>query len=215
VVDIETLNKLQPHFNETIDFADHSLDRSKTRRKRAFVKRIWKMTVRHPLVPLALRLAVMLMSIMSLAIASRIALIAEVDSEAPPQDESDVIDRGSSKGQAIMAIIVDCCAIPYIAWMLWDEYTGKPLGLRPAASKIWLILLDLFFIVFKSASTALTFEILIHHDDDSDNSIKLNKALATFMFLGLLTWITTFIINIFRAVERLGGGENQRRGSSV
>jgi hypothetical protein len=214
VVDIETLNKLQPHFNETIDIPDSSLDKSKPRRKRTFIKRTWKMTVRHPLVPLALRLAVMLTSIISLAIACRIALIAEVDSVGRRQDEDDNIDRGSSKGQAIMAIIVDCCAIPYIAWMLWEEYTGKPLGLRPAASKIWLILLDLFFIVFKSASTALTFEILIHHDD-SKRSIDLNKALATFMFLGLITWITTFIINIFRAVERLGGGENQGGGSSV
>jgi len=158
------------------------------------------MIIRHSLVPLASRLAVMLTSIIALAIAGNMLRLLRNDP-----------DRSTESGQAIAAAVVDSVAIPYIAFMIKDEYTGKPLGLRPASAKIGLILLDLFFIVFKSASTALAFEVLIHHNiRDADATMRqLSKALTAFMVLGLVAWISTFIINIFRAVERLGGGENE------
>ncbi|KEZ41258.1 Uncharacterized protein SAPIO_CDS7348 [Scedosporium apiospermum] len=203
VVDIETLNKLQPNFNERIDVPSHTHDRqARSRRERAMTlyRRLWKMIIRHSLVPLASRLAVMLTSIIALAIAGTMLRLLRNDP-----------DRSTESGQAIAAAVVDSVAIPYIAFMIKDEYTGKPLGLRPASAKIGLILLDLFFIVFKSASTALAFEVLIHHNiRDADATMRqLSKALTAFMVLGLVAWISTFIINIFRAVERLGGGENE------
>ena len=203
VVDFETLDKLQPNFNQRIDVPSHSHERlggSRGERAIAFYKRLWKMIIRHSLVPLASRLAVMLTSIIGLAISGSMIRMLRDDP-----------DKATESGQAIAAAAVDSVAIPYIAFMLKDEYTGKPLGLRPASAKIGLILLDLFFIVFKSASTALAFEVLIHHNiRDADVKMRsLSQALTAFMLLGLVAWITTFIINIFRAVERLGGGENE------
>lgn len=203
VVDFETLDKLQPNFNQRIDVPSHTHDRiGRSRRERtiAFYKRLWKMIIRHSLVPLASRLAVMLTSIVGIAITGSMIRLLRDDP-----------DKATESGQAIAAAAVDSVAIPYIAFMIKDEYTGKPLGLRPPAAKIGLILLDLVFIVFKSASTALAFEVLIHHNiRDADKRMRsLSQALTAFMLLGLLAWVITFIINIFRAVERLGGGENE------
>ena len=203
VIDAETLNKLQPNFNHRVDVPTHIHDRvSKSRRDRfvSFYKRGWKMIIRHSLVPLVLRVAVMLTSIIALAVSGSMLRLLRNDP-----------DRGTEAGQCIAAVVVDSIAIPYIAFMVKDEYTGKPLGLRPASAKIGLILLDLFFIVFKSASTALAFEVLIHHNiNDQDVTMRqLSKALTAFMFIGLIAWMSNFIINIFRAVERLGGGENE------
>ncbi|SPN99630.1 uncharacterized protein DNG_02482 [Cephalotrichum gorgonifer] len=203
VVDVETLNRLQPNFNHLVEVPSHNHEKgSRSRRERSIslYRRGWKMIIRHSLVPLALRLVVMVTSIVALGVSGSILQRLRNDP-----------DRGTESGQAIAAAVVDSIAIPYIAFMLKDEYTGKPLGLRPALAKISLILLDLFFIVFKSASTALAFEVLIHHNiTDHDQTMRqLSKALTAFMFLGLVAWISTFIINIFRAVERLGGGENE------
>lgn len=117
-------------------------------------------------------------------------------------------DRDSAeRTQSVVAIAVDSLAIPYIAYMIWDEYTGKPLGLRTAVSKISLILLDLFFIIFKSASTALAFESLIYHNVGASMVRELARVLAAFMLIGLIAWTMNFLVNVFRTVERLGGGE--------
>lgn len=203
IIDEETLNKLQPNFNHRVDVPTHIHDRVSKSRRDQFIslyKRGWKMIIRHSLVPLALRLAVMLTSIVALGVSG--SMLRRLRNDP---------DRGTESGQAIAAVIVDSIAIPYIAFMLKDEYMGKPLGLRPASAKIGLILLDLFFIVFKSASTALAFEVLIHHNinDDDPEMRQLSKALTAFMFIGLVAWMSNFTINIFRAVERLGGGENE------
>lgn len=122
--------------------------------------------------------------------------------------------ESAERAQSLMAIVVDCVAIPYIGYMLWDEYTGKPLGLRSAVSKMSLIMLDLFFIIFKSASTALAFESLAYHSVEETTVRKLAKALATFMLIALISWTMNFTVNIFRTVERLGGGDDNddRRG---
>ena len=157
------------------------------------------MIIRHSLVPLALRLAVMLTSIVALAVSG--SMLRRLRNDP---------DRGTESGQAIAAVVVDSIAIPYIAFMLKDEYTGKPLGLRPAAAKIGLILLDLFFIVFKSASTALAFESVVYHNLKQADIRALSKTLAVFQLVGLIAWDMTFTVNIFRTVERLGGGEDDK-----
>lgn len=212
VIDAETLNSLQPNFNHRVEVPTHIHDRASKSRRGRFIslyKRGWKMIIRHSLVPLALRLAVMLTSIVALAVSG--SMLRRLRNDP---------DRGTESGQAIAAVVVDSIAIPYIAFMLKDEYTGKPLGLRPAAAKIGLILLDLFFIVFKSASTALAFEVLIHHNNreksgHDETMRRLSEALTALMFIGLVAWMSTFIINIFRAVERLGGGEKESEISRV
>ena len=155
--------------------------------------------MRHSLSPLLFRLAVMVTSIIALGIAGRIYHV-----------EDSVDPESAERTQSIVAIVVDCVAVPYIGYMIWDEYTGKPLGLRSGVSKISLILLDLFFIIFKSASTALAFESLVYHNAKENTLRSLAKALATFMLVGLIAWTMNFTVNIFRTVERLGGGDEER-----
>jgi hypothetical protein len=199
VVDYQVLNTLQPNFNRDTDM-DVSFTRpykSRGEKTLALPKRIWNVAVRHTLSPLIFRLTVMVTSILAMGIAARIYKV------------EGTLRKDSAEGtQSLVAVIVDCVAIPYSAYMIWDEYTGKPLGLRSAISKISLILLDLFFIIFKSASTALAFESLLYHNIHSTEIQNLADALAAFMLIGLIAWTMNLTVNIFRTVERLGGGEN-------
>ncbi|CAM1511296.1 Fc.00g088090.m01.CDS01 [Cosmosporella sp. VM-42] len=199
VVDVETLNKLQPTFNRPIasPYNPNETRAPLRRRTLAPYKRIWNMILRHSLAPLLFRLVVMITSILALGISARIHELEDVDSTGTAEET-----------QSIVAVVVDCVAIPYIGYMIWDEYTGKPLGLRSVVSKISLILLDLFFIIFKSASTALAFESLVYHNLTDHRVKNLSKALAAFMLIGLMAWTMNFAVNIFRTVERLGGGED-------
>jgi hypothetical protein len=200
VVDVETLNKLQPTFNKEMDILQYPLDQKASRRRRtvALYKQVWKIAVHHPFSPLAFRLIVMITSLIALAIAARMF-----------EYENGFRNESAERSQAIVAIAVDTVAIPYIGYMLWDEYTGKPLGLRPPVQKISLILMDLFFIILKSASTALAFEALVYHNAEEGLVRHLSKSLASFMLVGLISWTMTFIVNVFRTVERLGGGEDE------
>lgn len=202
LVDAEMLEKLQPNFGRRPmegEYEDMAAKASKRRRAIAPYKRVWNVVMRHSLSPLLFRLIVMVTSILVLGVAGRIYYL------------EDSFDKDSAeRTQSVVAIVVDCVAIPYIGYMIWDEYTGKPLGLRSAVSKMSLILLDLFFIIFKSASTALAFESLIYHNVTEATVRELAKALAAFMLIGLIAWTMTFSVNIFRTVERLGGGEDER-----
>jgi hypothetical protein len=198
VVDVKVLDEQQPTFNRPVDYFTKPLDAKTSRRTKtiALYKRVWRMIIHHSLVPLLFRLVVMVTSLICLGIAARIYEI-----EDQQQNES------SQRTQSIVAVAIDCVAIPYIGYMLWDEYTGAPLGLRPVTQKISLILMDLFFIIFKSASTSLAFEALVYHNSEEGLVRHLSKALASFMLVGLIAWTFNFIVNVFRTVERLGGGE--------
>ncbi|KAK7432683.1 hypothetical protein QQZ08_000893 [Neonectria magnoliae] len=200
VVDVDVLDKLQPNFGNPAFQPYNVLDARIPRKKRALApyKRVWNMVIRHSLSPLVFRLTVMVTSMVALGIAARIHQIEDVDSNDTAEET-----------QSIVAVAVDCVAIPYLGYMIWDEYTGKPLGLRSAVSKFSLILLDLFFIIFKSASTALAFESLVYHNLEHASVRNLSKALAAFMLIGLITWTMNFAVNIFRTVERLGGVEDE------
>ena len=163
---------------------------------------MWRILLRHPLVPLLFRSIVIVASLISLAVAAAIY-----------EHESKQTTQSAEKTQSIVAIVIDVVAIPYIGYMLWDEYTGKPLGLRPTNQKIALILLDLFFIIFKSASTALAFESLVYHNNRGEALIqRLSSALAAFMFIGLMSWTMNFTVNVFRTVARLGSSEDGSHG---
>ena len=118
---------------------------------------------------------------------------------------------------AEMAIIVDAIAIAYIVYVTWDEYTGKPLGLRSARAKMRLIFLDLFFIVFQSANLALAFESLSDTDGaclasvsdtngrtgnsasrKNDDICSRQRGLASVLLIALITWLLTFAISVLR-----------------
>lgn len=199
VVSPEYLNDLYPNFNrQTALDLDMSRPRQ-SRRGRALApsKRLWMMALRHSLSPLFFRITVIITSIIALGVAARIYKL-EISEDR----------HGAESTQSIFAVAVDTVAIPYSTYMIWDEYTGKPLGLRSAVDKMALILLDLFFIVFKSASTALAFEALVYHDVLLFSIRQLANALAAFMLIGLLAWTMNLSVNVFRVIEKLGGRED-------
>lgn len=202
IVDPEMLEKIQPGFNNPVDTPrlPGAAGTGPTRTRRLY-KRLWRLILRHPLVPLAFRLTVLLTSIVALALSARIFQL----------EEHDGLDTQSSeRTQALVAIVVDTIAVPYIGYMTWDEYTGKPLGLRSATAKISLVLMDLFFIIFKSASTALAFEALVYHNSLDLQTSRYSQALAAFQTVSLIAWSFTFTVNVFRLVQKLGGGEDDR-----
>jgi hypothetical protein len=147
----------------------------------------------HPLVPLIFRIIVLTTSTIALGLSSSVDHLSNKYSY--PQTPS-----------TTMAIVVDVVAIPYILYITWDEYTGKPLGLRSPKAKIRLVLLDLFFIIFESANLALAFAALT--DDNGScqsgnngyNYIICNrvKALCGILMIALIAWSMTFAVSIFR-----------------
>ena len=114
------------------------------------------------------------------------------------------IDDQSLGASTIMAIGVDAIAIVYLLYIMYDEYTGKPLGLRSAKAKLRLILLDLFFIIFQSANLSLSFDSLIHFFDDDYADVRgrqdyeKQRGLSAVLLIALVAWLSTFAVSIFR-----------------
>jgi hypothetical protein len=193
------LDTLQPGFNTPVDIPElKGAFGGKSARTKVLYKRLWEIILRHPLVPLAFRLTVLLTSIIAMALAVKIY----------QTEHRDGIQHSSELTQSIVAIVVDTVAIPYIGYMTWDEYTGKPLGLRAATQKIALVLMDLFFIIFKSASTALAFEALVYHNSNDRQTREYSQALAAFQIIGLISWSFTLSVSVFRLVHKLGGNDD-------
>ncbi|KAG4430351.1 hypothetical protein IFR05_014170 [Cadophora sp. M221] len=175
---------------------------SKKKRKSLLV-RFQRALLLHPLVPLVFRVTVLTTSIVALAISSSVHHLSNKYTYA-------------QNASTTMAIAVDVVAIPYILYITYDEYTGKPLGLRSPKAKIRLVLLDLFFIIFESANLALAFTALTNRDGacrigpiNDTNSIVCGrvKALCAILMIALIAWSLTFAVSIFRLVERVGGRE--------
>jgi hypothetical protein len=214
-VGVEELEKLQPNFARPAEGAYNELaaaraSSSRRRRRRRAIgppRMLWNLVMRHSLSPLLFRLLVLVTSVVALGVDARIYHLETRQGGEGSSSSSSSTTAG--RAQSLVALAVDCIAIPYIGYMIRDEYTGKPLGLRSAVSKMSLILLDLFFIIFKSAGTALAFESLLRHNLADPAVRELAKALASFMLIGLLAWTMTFTVNIFRTVWRLGGGEDE------
>ncbi|KAK1256301.1 hypothetical protein MKX07_008560 [Trichoderma sp. CBMAI-0711] len=199
IVDVEALNQLPPNLNAPIRLPLDAPE-AKHEKRRPFSKRVWKRAMRSSLSPLLFRMTVIIMSLIALGIAAKMFAL-----------EDRALGEGAERTQSIFAVAVDCVAVPYNGYMIWDEYTGKPLGLRSAQSKTSLILLDLVFIIFKAAGTALAFEHVVYHTFGDHEVRALAKALASFMLLGLLAWTANLTVNIFRVIARLGGAEDDRR----
>jgi hypothetical protein len=188
----------------------------KNRRKKGLVwyQRARRSILMHPLVPLAFRLTVLATSTIALGLSASIFHLTRptVFAQSP---------------SAVMAIVVDVIALPYIIYITWDEYTGKPLGLRPPAAKMRLVLLDLFFIIFESANLSLAFATITDRDGaceiggvDQQGNFQSGslvdpegarmvadanicgqvKALAAILFVALLAWGLTFTVSMIRYV---------------
>ncbi|RYP91820.1 hypothetical protein DL770_002076 [Monosporascus sp. CRB-9-2] len=217
IVPYEVLQEQMPGLSRPVRTPLHPLDPMTRRRsrKKTLVMRFKDFVLRHPIAPLIFRLIVLISTLSALAVA-----VNRYKTERNPNFRA-----ADETSQAKIAIIIDTIAVPYIMYMTWDEYTGKPLGLRPAAQKVSLTLLDLIFIAFKSASTALAFEALVYHTGNSrpenpeDPEVRraeatnkrLAEALAALMLVGVISWILNFTISVFRVAEKLGGLDNEPR----
>ncbi|KAI1324151.1 hypothetical protein F5Y16DRAFT_381696 [Xylariaceae sp. FL0255] len=212
VLDPDVLDQQMPGLNLPVrEPFHHQNSRTRRSRKRAWFMRLSSFVLRHPIAPLIFRLVVLITTISALALATTIF--------KRERNPTMLYHNAEETSQAIVTIIIDTVAIPYILYMTWDEYTGKPLGLRMPAQKVSLTLLDLVFIVLKSASTALAFEALIYHTGNGQASnataarqelasLDLARGLAGLTLVGLIAWILNFTISVFRLAERLGGIED-------
>lgn len=183
---------------------DHEALFVSKKRRQIWYKRIHVILLNSPTVPLFFRLIIWILSLLALSLAGSIFHLS--NSYGFPQ-----------KPSTVMAIVVDAIALIYLIYVTWDEYSGKPLGLRSPNAKIRLIMLDLLFIVFDSANLSLAFDTLYDvrwsclsvatSEDFKQNKNSLRtvdpicdrqRALAAFLFLALGAWVVTFMISVFR-----------------
>ena len=145
------------------------------------------------MIPLVLRSIVWGFSLVALALGSS---IHHLTNNANPKSQN--------TPSTDMAIIVDAVALVYLLYITYDEYTGKPLGLRSAIAKMRLIFLDLFFIVFDSANLSLALEATRWSNSSAlcsksqDVLCDQQKALASVLLIALIAWLLTFSISVLR-----------------
>lgn len=173
--------------------------RNRTQRK-VWWKRMQRTVLHSPGIPLFIRTIVWCFSLVALVLGCSIRKLAN--------DSTEVRDLVNSPSPN-MAIIVDAIALVYIFYITYDEYTGKPLGLRSAKAKMRLIFLDLFFIVFDSANLSLAFGAVLASDDSCGRSTRgicqRQEALASVLLIALIAWLLTFSISVLRLMERVSG----------
>lgn len=159
--------------------------------------------INSAMVPLAFRAFIWILSLLALAFAGSIFKMSQ--------------EKGvQQKPSTFMAIIIDAFALIYLIYITYDEYSGKPLGLRSPTAKMRLVMMDLVFIVFDSANLSLAFDTLFDTqwscsagsyelpNQTLDSSIcGRQRGLSAFLFLALLGWISTFTVSLFRLVERV------------
>ena len=153
-------------------------------KRRAWYIRVQRTILRNPIVPMVIRMNVWVFSAAALALACSIHRITDKTKHIRATPSTD------------MAIIVDAVALVYLLYITYDEYSGKPLGLRPAKAKMRLIFLDLFFIVFDSANLSLAFESI--QGNCQCDVCPRQKALASVLLIALIAWLLTFSISVMR-----------------
>ncbi|KAI4199640.1 MAG: hypothetical protein LQ346_002529 [Caloplaca aetnensis] len=174
--------------------------RSFRTKRKVWWKRAQRTIIRSPLIPLVIRSIVWVFSLIALAVAASIHRLT--------YGKDVVQDTASTE----MAIIVDAIALIYLFYITYDEYSGKPLGLRSARAKMRLIFLDLFFIVFDSANLSLAFEAghqegVCKQELGEYSEIIVDRqpplcgrqnALASVLLIALIAWLLTFSISVLR-----------------
>ena len=153
-------------------------------KRRAWYIRAQRTVLRNPMIPMVIRMNVWCFSAVALGLACSIHHLTDKHFEINATPSTN------------MAIVVDAVALVYLLYITYDEYSGKPLGLRPAKAKMRLIFLDLFFIVFDSANLSLAFEAI--EGSCQDLVCSRQKALASVLLIALIAWLLTFSISVMR-----------------
>ncbi|VVT56544.1 uncharacterized protein SAPINGB_P005143 [Magnusiomyces paraingens] len=180
------------------------------KKKKKWLPKIFYVLLKGSMIPLVLRLFNIVLSACGLGLAC--SIFEKSHYTAVPQQAS-----------TIMAIVVQTCAVAYLMYISYDEYSSKPLGLRDLKEKMRLIMLDLLFIIFSSANLSLAFQTLFDSmwvcrtNKNFDYRFLLNgdptpyngavcgrqRALVSFLIVILVSWITTFTISMFRLMDRI------------
>lgn len=159
--------------------------------KKTWSQRMQRIILRNAIIPLLIRAIVLGFSAAAMVIG--ICLWESMSSSDNPSKVTSSI---------MMATIVDGIALFYLIAIIYDEYTGKPIGLRSATAKMRLIFLDLFFIVCDSANLSLALMAVAHLDSScNDCQPRWLKGLAGVLLIALLSWILTFAISVLRYVH--------------
>lgn len=173
--------------------------------------RIHHMLIFNPFIPLSLRAFNLLFSVVALGMACTVYVHSRSVAPSPLTQQP----------STIMAIVVQTIAVVYIIYIAYDEFTGRPLGLRDARAKVRLIMLDMLFIILSSANLSLAFNTVnditwvcrAGYSGGEQSALGLveyneslcarQKALAAFLLTGLVMWVFTFAVSVFRLVERV------------
>ena len=162
-----------------------------SQRRKTLAFRLKRMILLSPLLPPFIRLIALSMSLGSLGLATEVL-------RTP--------DYQQLRSQAVASIVIDSLAIPYILYMMYDEFTGLPLGLRSAVEKASLTLIDVLFIILKAVSTALALQTReLNIESGKDISWNNYSAYLGLLVCAVVAWIFTFVIMLFRLVDRLKG----------
>ena len=175
-------------------------------RRRGSVSHAKGRLLKNPFVPLVFRLIVTVFTAAALGLGARVYHQTRVTNLAVG-----CVQRAST----YMDIAVNSIAIPYIAYVTWDEYTSRPLGLRSASAKIALLLLDLYFIIFYGSNLSLAFDALTDERWACYDSKKTQtcpktpaicqsqSALSAVLVVALIAWVITFTVSVLRVVKKL------------
>ena len=169
--------------------------------RKTWWQRTQRTILRNAIIPLFIRAIVLGFSAAAMAIG--IVLWVNLSHQSKP-DSSGVASPIPPKvtSSIMMATIVDGIALFYLIAIIYDEYTGKPIGLRSATAKMRLIFLDLFFIVCDSANLSLALMAVAHLDPKCDDCYNgWLKGLAGVLLIALLSWILAFAISVLRYVH--------------
>lgn len=193
------------------------------KKRRVWYKRAHFTIMRNPFIPLTFRLVVIVFAAVAMSLGASIhhennkifACLAQPLGGRNTYCAS-LVGQGRINYErdpsALMAIIIDAIAILYSIYITYDEYFSKPLGLRPAAAKVRLVLLDLFFIVFQSANLSLAFNAILvgqgpcKTGDVDETFGKFDpvcdraEALSSVLFISLVAWLMTFSVSVLRYV---------------
>ncbi|CCK69509.1 phospholipase D regulator KNAG_0C04060 [Huiozyma naganishii CBS 8797] len=198
-------------WQKQLEFEKKRWRRYKERKIRKLRPKVVSLLIHNQYVPLAFRFTIGVVALISLALAVRVFqnsnVTIEVMNRSLPQQPS-----------TIMAICVNSIAVFYTIFIAWDEFTGKPLGLREPLSKLRIILLDLLFIIFTAATLALAFNTKFDDQwvcssyfpapDTTDffpsipHICRKQKALSSFLFIEVFFWVLAFIGSMIKIVER-------------
>lgn len=199
LVDIDWLNRVIGDYSQP--WSGPTTSKIK-RRRRGFGGAVKYVFLYSPMLPLFIRLVVFAFSVVALGLGGSIQHLTS-KSNNPRRSTS-----------AVMAIVVDSIALVYLAYIAYDEFRGKPLGLRSPLAKMRLILLDLVFIVFDAVNLGIAFVGLTNVEgpcksveinnvfNGNDGAIcRRQKGLAAVLLVALFAWVATFAISVFRSVQ--------------